>query len=157
MATRQYGDFIVQGGYLHAGDTIFNINIGSELVETAHSCRIIDTALTQLLDPPTYLDEIRNDIEELLCAIDNIQACIDEAAINEALTSTQIQSNLVDLWMACRTHKQALHEFQTIIGTSSSNLPSRDGRTSHFQYAGLRGALRGLRRRLNTSIAILHL
>lgn len=157
MATRQYGDFVVHGGTLHAGDTILNINLGGELIETASSCRIIDAALADLVDPPTYLDEIRNDIEELLGAIDNIQACIDEATINEAFTSTQIQSNLVDLWMACRTHKQALLEFEAVIGTLGSSSPSPRGRTSHFQYAGLRGALRGLRRRLNTSIAILHL
>lgn len=151
MTTRQYGDITVHGGHVHAGDTILNFNIGIELTETAQSCRVLDIALSNVCDGPTYLGDLRSDIDELLNAISTIQTCIEENSTSEILMSTKAQSNLLDLWLACKTQKQTLATFETLLTIPGSESPS-----SHV-FAALRGALRGLRRRLNTSIAILHL
>lgn len=156
MTDRHYGDFVVHGGNVHAGDNIFNFNISNELSETVSSCRVIDSALSRLLDPPSYSEDIRSDIEELLDVINTLQACVDDG-INENCMSSMVRNNLLDLWTSCRAHQDKLFEIRMVIEMSSSNSPSHNMRASYVQYAGLRGALRGLRRRLNTSIAILHL
>ena len=137
--------------------TTFNVRgIADDLGETAEYCAVLEEALASIKGAPRSLEELRNDVEELQCAVNTLQVSVEDGFIDIAMPSV-IRSHLRELWPSVNRHKEMLlaikasvhrwHLSRTMVHTSVVS-------TEIFRT---RRALRSLRRKLNTSIALVHL